>query len=74
VSLYEIANAGLVPPEPVALADLGLRERGDLQRLLRDDIGVLDDDLLVVAGADYAVRALPGGRRLLPPGRLLSLL
>jgi hypothetical protein len=32
-----------------SLADLGLRERQDLQRLLRDDIGVLDQNLLVIA-------------------------
>jgi hypothetical protein len=48
VSLYEIADAGLAPHEPVTLADLGLRERADLQRLLRDDIAVLGDDLLVI--------------------------
>jgi hypothetical protein len=48
VSLYEIADAGLAAHEPVALADLGLHERADLQRLLRGDIGVLGDDLLVI--------------------------
>jgi hypothetical protein len=49
VSLYEITDTGLTPHKPVALADLGLRERADLQRLIRDDIGVLDDGLLVIA-------------------------
>jgi len=49
VTLYEIADAGLTPHQPAGLADLGLRERADLQRLIRDDIGVLDDGLLVVA-------------------------
>lgn len=47
--LYEIADAGLIPHKSVALSDLGLRERTDLQRLIRDDIGVLDGDLLVIA-------------------------
>ena len=49
MSLYEIAESGLARHEQASLADLGLREREDLQRLIRDDIGVLDDDLLVVA-------------------------
>ncbi len=49
MSLYEIANSVLTRHAPVALADLGLRERADLQRLLRDDIGILDDGLLVIA-------------------------
>jgi hypothetical protein len=49
MSLYEIAESGLARQEQASLADLGLREREDLQRLIRDDIGVLDDDLLVVA-------------------------
>jgi hypothetical protein len=47
--LYEIAGEGLAERKPALLADLGLRERPDLQRLLRDDIAVLDDGLLVVA-------------------------
>jgi hypothetical protein len=49
VSLYEIDSTGLTPHEPAAFADLGLYERADLQRLIRDDIDVLDDDLLVIA-------------------------
>jgi hypothetical protein len=49
VSLYEIAESGLVLNEPAALADLGLYERADLQRVIRDDISVLGDDLLVIA-------------------------
>jgi hypothetical protein len=49
MSLYEIAASGLVLNEPAALADLGLYERADLQRVIRDEIGVLGDDLLVVA-------------------------
>ncbi len=49
MSLYEIAESGLARREQASLAGLGLREREDLQRLIRDDISVLDDDLLVVA-------------------------
>jgi hypothetical protein len=47
--LYEIAGSGLAHHAPAAFAALGLRERDDLQRLLRDDIGVLGDELLVIA-------------------------
>jgi hypothetical protein len=49
MSLYEVAESGLARHEQASLADLGLREREDLQRRIRDDIGVLDDNLLVVA-------------------------
>jgi hypothetical protein len=47
--LFEIVGAELEEHAPAQFADLGLYERGDLQRLLRDRIGVLGDDLLVVA-------------------------
>jgi hypothetical protein len=49
MSLYEIADSGLARHEPAVFADLGFHERADLQRLIRDDIDVLDDDLLVIA-------------------------
>jgi hypothetical protein len=47
--LYEIGEDGLTAHAPTQFAELGLYERGDLQRLLRDDIAVLGTDLLVVA-------------------------
>jgi hypothetical protein len=47
--LYEIAD-GALKPHPIAeFAALGLYERADLQRMLRDDILPLGDDLLVIA-------------------------
>jgi hypothetical protein len=49
MSLYEIAESGLVLNAPAAFADLGLYERADLQRVIRDEIGVLGNDLLVIA-------------------------
>ena len=49
MALYEITDTGLDVREPAAFAPLGLRERQDLQRLLRDRIDVLDQDLLVIA-------------------------
>ena len=47
--LYEVTDAGLVPRPVATFAGLGLYERHDLQRLLRDGISVLGEDLLVVA-------------------------
>ncbi len=47
--LYEIHDEGLTLHTPAQFSELGLYERGDLQRLLRDDIAVLGADLLVVA-------------------------
>lgn len=47
--LYEITDAGLVPHDRADFAALGLYERADLQRLLREDISVLGKDLKVVA-------------------------
>ena len=49
MALYEITDTGLEVREPSAFASLRLRERQDLQRLLRDRIDVLDQDLLVIA-------------------------
>jgi hypothetical protein len=47
--LYEIGEDGLTTRAPAKFRELGLYERGDLQRLLRDNIAVLGNDLLVVA-------------------------
>ncbi|RKN29953.1 PDDEXK family nuclease [Micromonospora musae] len=47
--LYEIDGEGLRRHDAARFAALGLYERNDLQRLLRDDIAVLSPDLLVIA-------------------------
>lgn len=47
--LYEVGALGLERQPVAGFKDLGLYERADLQRLLRDDISPLGDDLLVVA-------------------------
>jgi hypothetical protein len=49
VALYEVNDEGLTLRPEAAFGALGMYERGDLQRLLRDDISVLGDDLLVIA-------------------------
>jgi RecB family endonuclease NucS len=47
--LYEVTDTGLRHHEAGEFKALGLYERADLQRLLRDDISALADDLLVIA-------------------------
>ncbi|GAB3147457.1 hypothetical protein GCM10027290_30760 [Micromonospora sonneratiae] len=47
--LYEINGEHLRRHDAARSAALGLYERKDLQRLLRNDIAVLSPDLLVVA-------------------------
>lgn len=49
MSLYEVGGSGLERQPVAAFKALGLYERADLQRLLREEISPLGDDLLVVA-------------------------
>src|SRR5438270_13201404 len=49
MALYAITEAGLEERPVAQFAALGLYERADLQRLLRDRIEALGEDLLVVA-------------------------
>ncbi len=48
MSIYEIATNSLIPLKLTDFARERLRERADLQRLIRDQIEVLDPDLLVL--------------------------
>jgi len=47
--LYEVTSDAFVNITSVSLAEMKLRERGDLQRLLRTKIEVIADDLYVIA-------------------------
>jgi hypothetical protein len=49
MGLYEITDDGLDERTVKSFASLGLKERDDLQRLIRDQIAVLDEDLLVLS-------------------------
>jgi hypothetical protein len=49
VPLYEVTDEGLRRRPVAAFAALGMYERADLQRLLRDDIAALGEDLVVIA-------------------------
>ena len=46
--VFEITQDRLIPLQPTAFSSHGLRERGDLQRLLRDRVEVIVPDMLVV--------------------------
>jgi hypothetical protein len=46
--LYEVFSDRLIQHRPDRFSDLHLYERADLQRLLRDDIAVIDPNLLVI--------------------------
>ena len=47
--LYEMTTDSFRPLDQPSFADLKVRERGDIQRLLRTQIEVLDDDLYVLS-------------------------
>lgn len=47
--IFEVTDLALRPLQPTRFETEGLFERRDLQRLLRDQIGVLDEGLMVVA-------------------------
>jgi RecB family endonuclease NucS len=47
--LFEITQDRLVPLQPTVFSSHGLTERGDLQRLLRDQVEIVAPDVLVVS-------------------------
>jgi hypothetical protein len=47
--LYEVTDTGLEQRPPAGFAALEMYERQDLQRLLREQISALGEDLLVIA-------------------------
>ena len=49
MSIYEVTPNSLEALQSTDFAREGLRERADLQRLIRDQIEVLDADLLVIS-------------------------
>jgi hypothetical protein len=48
VPVYEITHGGFVPLRTTSFAEQGLRERGDLQRLLRSQIEIIAPGVLIV--------------------------
>ncbi len=47
--IFEITQDRLVPLKPTAFSNHGLRERDDLQRLLRDQVEIIAPDVLVIS-------------------------
>ena len=47
--LYQVTEEGPKRRPPAAFPALGMYERADLQRLLRDDISALDEDPFVIS-------------------------
>jgi hypothetical protein len=47
--LFELTNSSINQVEGTTFEQPGIRERYDLQRLLRDSIQVIDDDVYVLA-------------------------
>lgn len=47
--IFEVGDSSLSPVESTSYAKVGLTERGDLQRLLRDQISVVATDVLVIS-------------------------
>jgi len=48
MAIWRVDEGGLQPLETTGLAEEGVRERDDLQRLLRENIAVIDEDVLVI--------------------------
>ncbi len=65
--LYEVTEEGLERRPPAAFAALGMYERADLQRLLRDDISALDEDLIVIPEEFSGTGRTPPGASTSPP-------
>jgi hypothetical protein len=49
MAIYEVESESITPIPEARFAELGLKERGDLQRLIRDRIEVVAPDTLVLA-------------------------
>lgn len=47
--IFELTDHGLAPVETVRFQDVGIKERQDIQRLLRDQITVVAPDTLIIA-------------------------
>ena len=47
--IYELTDDHLLEVESVGFADAGIKERQDLQRLLRDQVEIISPDTLVIA-------------------------
>ena len=58
--IFEITQDRLIPLQPTGFSTHGLRERADLQRLLRDQVEVIA--VVVVIAAAVVIAAVAGVR------------
>lgn len=73
MTFYEMTDDSFKELNPTTFTSLGILERGDIQRLLRDHITVLEKDLLVI---DEEFRQWEDAKRrvdLLPSTKMLAL-
>ena len=49
MALFELKATEIVELQRVDFASLGLRERGDLQRLLRDKVSIISEETLIIS-------------------------
>ena len=49
MAVYKFTNTEIVPLNGSTFAELKIEERGDLQRLLRDQIQIISPDTLVIS-------------------------
>ncbi|MAE92772.1 MAG: hypothetical protein CMI67_24885, partial [Pelagibaca sp.] len=47
--IYELSDTGIKRLQKTTFADRGIRERQDIQRLLRDQIEIISDQTMVIA-------------------------
>jgi hypothetical protein len=49
MAIYELSDSGITRLQKTTFADRGIRERQDIQRLLRDQIEIISDQTMVIA-------------------------
>lgn len=49
MAIYELTESGINPLKRTTFADQGIKERQDIQRLLRDQIQIISEDTMVIA-------------------------
>ncbi len=49
MAIYELTSDTIREIEQAKFSEVGIKERGDLQRLLRDQVEVISPDTLVIA-------------------------
>jgi hypothetical protein len=56
MAIMRITEDGIRPLEETSFTEAGLRERHDLQRLLKQNLAILSPDLLLIAGESCSIK------------------